>query len=60
MGKNVEVCPNVSEEASKGMEGASYSHQLVLEFETADIEGRHRRLLVRGEHVDGATVSGEW
>ena len=32
---------------------ASYSHRLVLELETADIEGRRRRLLVCGKHVDG-------
>ena len=44
----------------EGMEGASYSHRLVLESETADIEGRHRRLLVRGEHVDGVTVNEAW
>ena len=30
----------VSQGASKGMEGASYSHRLVLELETADIEGK--------------------
>jgi len=42
------------------MEGASYSHRLFLELEleTADIAGKRRRLLVRGEHVDGATGSG--
>ena len=60
MGKNAEVCPQVSQGASKGMEGASYSHRLVLELETADIEGMRRRLPVRGEHVDDATVSGAW
>ena len=42
------------------MEGASYSHRLVLEPGTADIEGRHIRLLVHGEHVDGAAMSGAW
>ena len=60
MEKNAEVCPKVSQGASKGMEGASYSHRLVRELETADIEGRHRRLLERGEHVDGAAMSGAW
>ena len=59
-GKNVEVCPKVSQGASKGREEASYSHRLVLELETADIEGRRRRLLVHDEYVDGATVSREW
>ena len=60
MEKNVEVCPTVSRGASKGMEGASCSHRPVLVLETVDIEGRRRRLLARGEHVNGATVSGAW
>ena len=60
MEKNAGVCLEVSQGASKGMEGASYSRRLVLEHGMADIEGRRRRLLVRGEHVDDATVSGVW
>ena len=50
----------MSEGILGSIEGASYSHRLVLELETAGIEGRRRRLLVRGEHVYGATVSGVW
>jgi len=58
VGRNAEGRPRISQGASKGMEGASYSHRLFLEPETADIEGRRRRLLACGEHVDGAAVSG--
>ena len=37
-----EVCLKVSQGASKGMEGASYSCRLVLKLEMAGIEGKRR------------------
>ena len=58
--ENIEVCPKVSQGASKGMEGASYSCRLVLKLEMAGVEGKRRRLLVRGEHVDRGAVSRAW